>query len=109
MKKRRQIKFIGMQLLALVSNRYTPDLMSRAVTLYLRSRNAYTALRKLLVLLCHNTIYDYFGKHGLTGGLIECERTLRNVFRVLMRDRSAALSLLTKCTLSQVRNTKENT
>ena len=79
-KKRRQIKFIGTQLLALVSNRYTPDLMAHAVTLYLRSRNAYTALRELLVLPCRNTIYEYFGKHGLASGLIECERTLRNVF-----------------------------
>ena len=29
---------------------------------------------------CRNTIYEYFGKHGLASGLIECERTLRNVF-----------------------------
>ena len=45
-KKRRQIKFIGTQLLAIVCNRYTPDLITHAVNLYLRSRNAYTTLRE---------------------------------------------------------------
>ena len=39
-KKRRQIKFIGTQLLAIVCNRYTPDLTTHAVNLYLRSINA---------------------------------------------------------------------
>ena len=66
-KKRRQIKFIGTQLLALDCNRYTPDLMAHAVNLYLRSRNAYTTLRELLVLPCPKTIRDYFGKQCIAG------------------------------------------
>ena len=74
-KKRRQIKFIGTQLLALDCNRYTPDHMAHAVNLYLRSRNTYTTLRELLVLPCPKTIRDYFGKQGIAGSLIECERT----------------------------------
>ena len=49
--KRRLIKFIGTQLLAIVCDRYTPDLITHAVNLYLRSRNAYTTLRELLVYL----------------------------------------------------------
>ena len=79
-KKRRQIKFIGTQLLALDCNRYTPDLMVNAVNIYLRSRNEYTTIRELLVLPCPKTIRDYFGKQGIAGSLIECERTLSNVF-----------------------------
>ena len=36
--------------------------------------------RGILVLPSRNTICNYFGKHGLAGGAIECERTINNVF-----------------------------
>ena len=52
--------------------------MAEVINLYLRSRNSYRAFREVLV--CHNTIRDYFGKNGLAGGAKECERTIKNVF-----------------------------
>ena len=55
-------------------------MMSDASNLYLRSRNSYRALRRILVLPSQNTICNYFGKHGLAGGAIVCGRTSNNVF-----------------------------
>ena len=80
---RRQISFIGKQLLLFNRHRYTSQHMAEAINLYLRSRNSYRALRELLVLACRNTICDYFGKNGLAGGANECERTIKNVFSSL--------------------------
>ena len=75
---RRQISFIGKQLLLFNRHRYTSQDMAEAIHLYLRSRNSYRALRELLVLPCRNTIglCDYFGKNGLAGGANECESYL---------------------------------
>ena len=78
--KRRQIGFIGKQLLAFDSKRYSTDNMADAILLYLRNRNSYRALREMLVLPCRNTVRDYFGKRGLVGGSNECKRTVHNVF-----------------------------
>ena len=80
LQKRRQIGFIGKQLLASDSKRYSTDNMADAIHLYLRSRNSYRALRKMLVLPCRNTVRDYFGKRGLVGGSNECKRTVHNDF-----------------------------
>ena len=80
---RRQIIFIGKQLLLFNRHRYSSDDMAEAINLYLRSRNSYRALRELLVLPCRNTICDYFGKNGIAGGIKECERTLKKVFSSL--------------------------
>ena len=73
---RRQISFIGKQLLLFNRHRYTSQDMAEAIHFYLRSRNSYRALRQLLVLPCRNTICDYFGKNGLAGGANECESYL---------------------------------
>ena len=71
-----------MQLLALECRGYSSSNMADAFN-YLRSRNSYNHLREMLVLPCRNTIREYFGKHGLAGGLKACERTICNVFSAL--------------------------
>ena len=47
---RRQISFIGKQVLLFNRHRYTSQDMAEAINLYLRSRNSYRALWELLVL-----------------------------------------------------------
>ena len=81
--KRQKVIFTGKQLLAFDSNRYSHEDMLEAINLYLRSRNSYRALRAIIILPCPNTVQHYFGKYGLTGGAIECEKTIKNVFSAL--------------------------
>ena len=78
--ERRQVFFIGKQLMLFNRHRFTSDDMAEAINLYLRSRNSFRALRELLILPSHNTICDYFGKIGIAGSDKECERTLKKVF-----------------------------
>ena len=77
--KRRKVTFTGKLLLAIDGNRFYNKEMTEAINLYLRSRNSY---KEILVLPCRNTICDYFGKQGLSGGAQECERTVK-VFSAL--------------------------
>ena len=107
-KKRRQVKFIGMQILAFDQKEYSADNMADAINLYLRSRNTYRALRELLVLPSRNTICDYFGKCGLVGGLKECERTLRNVFSSFNEGQKDCFISFDEIHITQVYTTREN-
>ena len=81
--ERRKATFIGKQIMLLHKRSYSKDDMLDAINIYLRSRNSYRALRDMLTLPCPNTIRDYFGKYGLTGGANECRAAVTNVFRAL--------------------------
>ena len=107
-KKRRQVKFIGMQILAFDQKEYSADNMADTINLYLRSRNTYRALRELLVLPSRNTICDYFGKCGLVDGLKECERTLRNVFSSFNEGQKDCFISFDEIHIKQVYTTREN-
>ena len=50
--------------------------MINAINFYPRSRN--WALREILILPSRNTICYHFGKHRLSEGTIESERTINN-------------------------------
>ena len=86
-KRKRQLSFIGKQLLALESKphgrRYSAEGMMEAIDLYLQSRNTYRALRELLALPTRNNIYKYFGKLGLAGSQEDSNKTVKNVFEAL--------------------------
>ena len=79
--KRRQLVFLGKQVLSLYTRphgrRYSPECMTEAINLYLRSRNSYRALSELLVLPTRNTIFDYFGKLGQAGSWMSVLRPLK--------------------------------
>ena len=84
--ERRQVFFIGKQLMLFNRHRFSSDDMAEAINLYLRSRNSFNsfrALRELLILPSRNTICDYFGRIGIAGSNQECERTLKKVFSSL--------------------------
>ena len=81
--KRRKVIFTAKQILSLNEHCYTHDDMLEAINLYLRSRSSYRALRELLILPCPNTVRNYFGKYGLTGGAKECKAAVNNVFNSL--------------------------
>ena len=63
--------------------RYPSHTMRESINLYLRSRNAYDALRYLLVLPHERTIKNYFGKLGSADSVAECSTVTRNVFEKL--------------------------
>lgn len=81
--ERRQVFFIGKQLMLFIRHCFSSDDMAEAINLYLKSRNSFRALRELLVLPCSKTICDYFGKSGIAGSMKECERALKKVFSSL--------------------------
>ena len=78
--QRQKVSFLGRQLLLNHAHRFTGDDIKDALTIYLRSRSAYRALRENLVLPCTNTLQSYFGKLGSPGSLNECTNTIRRVF-----------------------------
>ena len=54
-----------------------------ALEIFLRSRNAYRALRDYLILPCDKTLKSCFGKFGSTGNSEECKSSVGNVFSEL--------------------------
>ena len=60
--------------------RYGTTNMKNAISLYLRSRNYYNALREYLSLQHPNTIRNYFGTLDSHGALSDCENTIKSVF-----------------------------
>ena len=69
----KKLEFICAQLKAHTTTRqhqgkkYDVYIISEAVNLFLRSRNAYRALRAILILPCKNTVRSFFGKFGTAG------------------------------------------
>ena len=63
--------------------KYDPYVMSDAINLFLRSRNAYKALRSLLVLPCVKTIHSFFSKFGSAGNENERVQAVSDVFASL--------------------------
>ena len=57
--------------------------MENAISLYLRSRNCYNALREYLSLPHPNTIRNYFGTIDSPRALSDCENTIKSVFSSL--------------------------
>ena len=62
---------------------YDVYLISEACNLYLRSRNAYRALRTILILPNERTLRDFFGKFGSAGDASECIQAVNDVFSAL--------------------------
>ena len=64
-------------------HRYDVSTVRNALEIFLRSRNAYKALREYLILLCDKTLRSYFGKLGSVGSDTECKAVVTNVFSEL--------------------------
>ena len=85
----KKLEFICSQLKAHTTTRqhqgkkYDVYLISEAVNLFLRSRNAYRALRTILILPCENTVRSFFGKFGTAGSEQECIQVVSDVFSSL--------------------------
>ena len=85
----RRVLFLAEQLKAVstkpTGQRYSemPISFRCAVTLFLRSRNCYNELRKLLNLPTPKTIKSCFGKLGTPGSIDECQRTANKAFSML--------------------------
>ena len=62
---------------------YSPFLLSEAANLYLRSRNAYRALRLILILPHEKTLHSFFGKFGSAGNAGECVQAIIDAFSTL--------------------------
>ena len=88
----RKIKFIVTQLMiqALPGQhqgiKYDAYLISEAVNLYLRSRNAYRALKIILVLPHEKTLRRFFGKFASAGDAGECNKAIHDVLSTLEKD-----------------------
>lgn len=63
--------------------KYDVYLIYEAINLFLRSRNAYRALRTILILPCENTVRSFFGKFGIAGSEQECIQVVSDVFSSL--------------------------
>ena len=87
--ERTKAKFLTEQLLLqskkLHGQRYDASMMRTAISLYLRSRNCYSALRQCLTLPHPDTIKRYFGDLGTPGDFTECENTIKSVFDKLTK------------------------
>ena len=84
----KRIEFLSNQLIAHSSyghmgKKYDPYMISDSVNLYLRSRNAYKALRSLLILPSDKTIRSFWGKFGSAGNENECIQVVADVFGTL--------------------------
>ena len=81
-KKKKSIEFLCDQLLLHGTNRarYNDDAIRNAMNLFLRSRNAYKALRQLLILPSDKTLRGYFGKLGSSGSAEECKLVVQRIF-----------------------------
>ena len=62
----------------------TRPTLKEPINLYLRSRNAYSAARDLLLLPHGKTIKRYFGQLGSPESISECFAIVENVFRKLI-------------------------
>ena len=58
-------------------------MMKTAITLYLRSRSCYSALREYVTLAHPNTIKSFFGTLGNPGDIADCENTMKQVLSKL--------------------------
>ena len=82
----KKLEFICAQLKAHTTTRqhqgknYDVYFISEAANLFLRSRNAYRALRVILILPCKNTVRSFFGKFGTAGSEAECIQVVSDVF-----------------------------
>ena len=87
-RKLKQIHFLSRQLTMhgtkLHGHRFGPSDIRDALELFLRSRNAYNALRRdYLILPADQTLKSYFGKLNSPGSYAECENVVKNVFSSL--------------------------
>ena len=87
--ERTKVKFLIEQLLMqskkLHGERYDASMMKTAISLYLRSRNCYSALRQYLTLPHPDTVRRYFGELGTPGDFTECENVIKSVFNKLTK------------------------
>ena len=63
--------------------RYPPSVINTDISLYLRNRNCYVALRGVLALPNHLTIQHFFEKLESLGCIGECMETVQSVFSTL--------------------------
>ena len=64
-------------------HRFDASSVRNSLEIFLRSRNAYKALREYLILPCDRTLKSYFGNLGSTGSSQECKAVISNVFSSL--------------------------
>ena len=60
--------------------KYNANDIRDAREIFLRSRNAYRALRNYLILPCDTTLKSCFGKLGSTGNSEVCTSSVGNIF-----------------------------
>ena len=70
----------------LTGNINVRNMISETVNLFLRSRNAYRALRNDLILPCENTVRSFFRNFGTACSEQECIQVVRDVFWSLEHD-----------------------
>ena len=87
--ERTKVKFLIEQLLLqskkLHGERYDTTMMKTAISLYLRNRNCYSALRQYLTLPHPDTVKKYFGELSTPGNFTECENVIKSVFNKLTK------------------------
>ena len=85
--QKHQLDFLSRQLLIQRSNptgrRYCAQTVYDALNLFLRNKNCYRQLRKLIALPDSTTLRQYFGKLGTPGSENECEHVISSVFSKL--------------------------
>ena len=84
-KKCQRVKFLCNQLEMNSNDRqsYSSDTMREAMSIFLRGRGAYEAVRELLIFPHKRTIKRFFGKLGTRGSIDECTAVIRTVFEKL--------------------------
>lgn len=85
--KRKKLDFLFNQMILhakdIGGHRFDVSTVRDALEIFLRSRNAYRALRDYLILPCDRTLKSYFGKLGAAGSSGECKAVITNVFSQL--------------------------
>ena len=96
----KKLEFIRSQLIAHGTSgqhqgkKYDVYLISEAANLFLRSRNAYHALRSILILPNDKTVRSFFGQFGTAGSENECLQVISDVFESItdVRDKIVFIS-----------------
>ena len=85
LKKCQRIKFLCDQLEMNSNDRqtYSSDTMREAISIFLRGRGTYEAVRDLLIFPHKKTIKRFFGKLGTPGSIDECKVIVNTVFEKL--------------------------
>ena len=86
-RKKKKLEFLFDQMILHATkcggHRFDASSVRNSLEIFLRSRNAYKALREYLILPCDRTLKSYFEKLGSTGSSQECKAVISNVFSSL--------------------------